>query len=328
MIRLLNCIRGWLPPLMFAALTVFACPVHAQDYPSRPIRIVVPFAAGGAVDSLARVVGHKLSEQLGQPVLIENKAGAGGNIAADTVAKAAPDGYTILLTTNGLAISPALNRSLPYDTEKDLLPVTMLIESQLLLIASPKFAASSLKEVIAAAKAEPGKLSYGSTGIGNPLHLTMELLKAEAGIDVVNVPYRGDAPMATALLAGDVQMAVVPVATSRANVEANVIKAIAITSLKRSKALPNIPTVAEQGIAGFDMSSWQGFFMPAGTPRPIVDRVATETRKALESPDVKARIAGFAAEVVGNSPDEFAKSFKEDLARYAKIVQQAKIPQQ
>lgn len=322
----------WPLSLALAALTLFASPasspVFAQDYPNRPIRIVVPFAAGGAVDALARVVGNKLSEQLGQPVLVENKAGAGGNIAADTVAKAAPDGYTILLTTNGQAISPALYKSLPYDTEKDLLPVTILIDSQLVLIASPKFAATSLKDLIAAAKAEPGKLSYGSTGIGNPLHLTMELLKAEAGIDVLNVPYRGDAPMATALLAGEVQMAVVPIATSRANIEANAVKAIAITSLKRSKALPNIPTVAEQGIAGFDMSSWQGFFMPANTPRPIVERIARETKKALESPDVKARIEGFAAEVIANSPDEFAKSFKEDLARYAKIVKQAKIPLQ
>lgn len=297
-------------------------------FPDQPIRIVVPFAAGGAVDALARVVGNKLSEQLGQPVMIENKAGAGGNIAADTVAKAAPDGYTILLTTNGQAISPSLYRSLPYNTEKDLLPVTILIESPLVLVASPKFAATTLKEVIAAAKANPGGLSYGSTGIGNPLHLTMELLKAEAGIDIVNVPYRGDAPLSTALLAGEVQLAVVPIATARANIEANLLRAVALTSLKRSKALPNIPTVAEQGIAGFDMSSWQGFFMPAGTPRPIVERIAKETRKALESPDVHARLEGFVAEMVGNSPDEFAKSFKEDLARNAKIVQQAKIPLQ
>jgi tripartite-type tricarboxylate transporter receptor subunit TctC len=318
----------WLLSLMLAALAVVASPVHAQDYPNRPIRIVVPFAAGGAVDALARVVGNKLSEQLGQPVMIENKAGAGGNIAADTVAKAAPDGYTILLTTNGQAISPSLYRSLPYNTEKDLLPVTILIESPLVLVASPKFAATTLKEVIAAAKANPGGLSYGSTGIGNPLHLTMELLKAEAGIDIVNVPYRGDAPLSTALLAGEVQLAVVPIATARANIEANLLRAVALTSLKRSKALPNIPTVAEQGIAGFDMSSWQGFFMPAGTPRPIVERIAKETRKALESPDVHARLEGFVAEMVGNSPDEFAKSFKEDLARNAKIVQQAKIPLQ
>jgi len=323
MIRL----RGFLS-LVLTAFVLFASPVLAQDYPVRPIRIVVPFAAGGAVDSLARIVGNKLSEQLGQPVLVENKAGAGGNIAADTVAKAAPDGHTILLTTNGLAISPALYRSLPYDTEKDLLPVTILIASPMVLVATPKFAATSLKDVIAAAKAEPGKLSYGSTGIGNPLHLTMELLKTEAGIDIVNVPYRGDAPLSTALIAGDVQLAVVPIATARANIEANVLRAIAITSLKRSASVPNVPTVAEQGIAGFDMSSWQGFFVPAGTPRPIVERIASETRKALESPDVKARLAGFAAEAVGNSPDEFAKSFKEDLARYAKIVQAAKIPLQ
>ena len=191
----------------------------AQTYPNQAVRIVVPFAPGGAVDSLARVVGQKMSESLGQPVVIENKAGAGGNLAADTVARAAPDGYTILLTTNGHAISPSLYRTLPFDVMKDFIPVTQLIEAPLLLVASNKLPVNSLKDLIALAKERAGGLNYGSTGVGNPLHLTMEMLKKATGMDVAAVPYRGDAPLNTALIAGEVDLAIVPVATGRANVE-------------------------------------------------------------------------------------------------------------
>lgn len=300
----------------------------AQTYPQQPVRIVVPFAPGGAVDSLARIVGQKMSESLGQPVVIENKPGAGGNLAAETVARAVPDGYTILLTTNGLAIAPSLYRTLRFDAVKDLTPVTQLIESPLLLVASNKLPASSLKELIALAKQKPGTLSYGSTGVGTPLTLSMEMLKKATGIDVPAVPYRGDAPLTTALIAGEVQLAIVPVATGRANVQNKLVRGLAVTTAQRSKAMPDLPTVAEQGVPGFDAASWQGFFVPAKTPRDVVQRLYQEASKALGAPDVRARLKAFVAEPVASAPEVFARRFRDDVAKYAKVVKDANIPMQ
>ncbi len=300
----------------------------AQTYPHQPVRIVVPFAPGGAVDSLARIVGQKMSESLGQPVIIENKPGAGGNLAAETVARAAPDGYTILLTTNGHAISPSLYRALRFDVVNDFIPVTQLIESPLLLVASNKLPVNSLQEVIALAKEKPGALNYGSTGVGTPLSLSMEMLKKATGIDVPAVPYRGDAPLNTALIAGEVQLAIVPVATGRANVQNKLVRGLAVTTAQRSKALPDLPTVAEQGVPGFDAASWQGFFVPANTPRDVVQRLYQEARKALDAPDVRARLKAFVAEPVVSTPEAFARKFKDDVAKFAKIVKDANIPMQ
>lgn len=300
----------------------------AQSYPNQPVRIVVPFAAGGAVDTVARVVGQKMSESLGQPVVIENKPGAGGNLAADTVARSAPDGYTILLTTNGHAISPSLYRTLPFDVMKDFIPVTQLIESPLLVVASNKLPVSSLKDLVKLAKEKPGGLNYGSTGVGNPLHLSMEMLKKATGMDVAAIPYKGDAPLNTALISGEVDLAIVPVATGRANVENKVVKGLAVTTAQRSKALPDLPTVAEQGVAGYDTGSWQGFFVPANTPRDVVQRIYQETKKALEAPDVRERLKTFVAEPVASTPDAFARKFKDDVAKYARIVRDANIPMQ
>lgn len=300
----------------------------AQTYPNQPVRIVVPFAAGGAVDSVARIVGQKMSESLGQPVVIENKPGAGGNLAADTVARAAPDGYTILLTTNGHAISPSLYRTLPFDVMKDFVPVTQLIESPLLLVASNKLPVNSFKELVALAKEKPGSLNYGSTGVGNPLHLSMEMLKKAVGIDIAAIPYKGDAPLNTALIAGEVDLAIVPVATGRANVENKLVKGLAVTTAQRSKAMPDLPTVAEQGVPGFDASSWQGFFVPAHTPHDIVQRLYQETKKALDAPDVRERLKAFVAEPVASTPEAFAQKFKDDVAKFAKIVKEANIPLQ
>ena len=300
----------------------------AQTYPHQPVKIVVPFAAGGAVDSVARVVGQKMSESLGQPVVIENRPGAGGNLAAEVVARAAPDGYTILLTTNGHAISPSLYRALRFDVIKDFIPVTQLIESPLLLIASNNLKVDSLKALIALAKQKPGKLNYGSTGVGTPLSLSMEMLKKATGIDVPAVPYRGDAPLNTALIAGEVDLAIVPVATGRANVENKLVRGLAVTTAQRSKALPNLPTVAEQGVAGFDAASWQGLFVPANTPRDVVQRLHQEARKALDAPDVRERLKAFVAEPVASTPEAFARKFRDDVAKFAKIVKDANIPLQ
>jgi tripartite-type tricarboxylate transporter receptor subunit TctC len=233
--------------LALAAFTLHGGGAVAQTYPSKPIRIIVPFVAGGAVDALARMLGAKLSESLGQPVIVENRPGAGGNIAADAVAKSPPDGYTILQNTNGQAISPAIYRSLPFDVVRDFVPVTQLVGSQLVLVASPKLPAGSVLELIALAKAKPGTLNYGMTGAGNPLHLTMEMFKTAAGIDIQAVPYKGDKGIFPALITGEIQVAVAPMATTLPHVTGGTLRALAVAGAKRSAALPDGPPSPRAG---------------------------------------------------------------------------------
>jgi tripartite-type tricarboxylate transporter receptor subunit TctC len=314
--------------LTFVTAALGPGPASAQSYPTKPIRVIVPFAAGGAVDVLARLVSAKMSDSIGQPVIIENRAGAAGNVAADAVAKSPPDGYTILQNTNGQAISPSLYKSLPFDAVKDFTPVTQLVASQLLLVATPSLPAKSVQELIALAKAKPGSLNYGMTGIGNPLHLTVEMFKHAAGIELQAVPYRGDAPLNTALIAGEVHLAVVPFATAKPHVEAGRLRALAIPGAKRSPALPQVPTIAESGLPGFESSSWQGWFVPANTPGEIVALIQREAAKALNAPDVRERLEATANEVVASTPEAFAAVFKNDLAKFAKVVKDAKIPLQ
>jgi tripartite-type tricarboxylate transporter receptor subunit TctC len=310
-----------------AALTALTVPASAQNYPNRPIRLFIPFAAGGAVDTLGRLIGMKLGEALGQPIIIENRAGAGGNIAPDVVAKSPPDGYSILQTTNGIAISPSLYKSLPFDVNKDFVAVTQLVQSQLILAANPKFAANTVSEMVALAKANPGSFNYGSTGIGNPLHLTMEMLKSATAIDIQAVPYRGDAPANAALLAGEIQVAIMPMATTLPLIEAGSLKALAVGGPRRAPALPNVPTIGET-IPGFESGSWQGFFVPAGTPKEIVQLIAVETAKVLKLPDVIERLRAGGNEAVGSSPEVFDARFRADIAKFAKIITEAKIPKQ
>jgi tripartite-type tricarboxylate transporter receptor subunit TctC len=323
--------RRLIVALTTVALTVVLAalgPASAQSYPTKPIRVIVPFAAGGAVDVLARLVSAKMSDSIGQAVIIENRAGAAGNVAADAAAKSPPDGYTILQNTNGQAISPSLYKSLPFDAVKDFTPVTQLVASQLLLVATPSLPAKSVQELIALAKAKPGSLNYGMTGIGNPLHLTVEMFKHAAGIELQAVPYRGDAPLNTALIAGEVHLAVVPFATAKPHVEAGRLRALAIPGAKRSPALPQVPTIAESGLPGFESASWQGWFVPANTPSEIVALIQREAAKALNAPDVRERLEATANEVVASTPEAFAAVFKNDLAKFAKVVKDAKIPLQ
>jgi tripartite-type tricarboxylate transporter receptor subunit TctC len=316
---------SWLVP---AALAFSAIMAHAQNYPVKPIRVVVPFVAGGAVDSMARLVSPKMSDALGQPVLIDNRPGAGGNIGADAVAKAAPDGYTILLNTNGHAISPALYRKLPFDVEKDFTPVSQLVATTLVLVSNPKLPAASVKELIALAKSRPGGLNYGSTGVGNPLHLSMELLKLSAAVDIVPVPYKGDAPLNTALMAGEIDVAIVPLSTSLQFIKSGRLRALGVTSAKRSAALPDVPTVAEAAVAGFESSSWLGLLAPGRTPHEVVDLIQRSAAKALEAPDVRERIHALGQEIVASTPEEFEAKVKADLAKFARIVREARIPLQ
>jgi tripartite-type tricarboxylate transporter receptor subunit TctC len=312
--------------LIAAALCLNGAGAFAQTFPSKPVRIIVPFAAGGAVDDLARIIGAKLGAAFHQPVVVENHAGAGGNLGADVVAKSSPDGYTILQTTNGQAISPSLYRALPFDAVTDFVPVTQLVASTLVLVAGPGLPVASTGELIALAKSRPGKLNYGSSGVGNPLHLTMEMIKFAASIEIEPVPYRGDAQINTALMAGEVEVAVVPLATSLPLIAAGKLRALGVTSARRSAALPDVPTVAESGVAGFASSSWQGFFVAARTPRDIVDVIQRETAKVLLAPDMRARLAALTYEPVGSTPQEFEAYFRSELARFSGVVKQAHIP--
>lgn len=299
-----------------------------QNYPDRPIRIIVPFSAGGSVDMLARLLGGKLSEQLGQPIIVENKPGAGGRIASDYVAKSAPDGYTILQDTVGSAIAPAFYLNLPYDPHKDFTPVTQLVSSSLIVVASVNSGITSMRELIDRAKANPGKLNYGMTGVGNPLHLTMEMIKHSAGIDIVAVPFRGDADINAALLGGQIEVALAPLASAAPLIKAGRIRALAVTDLKRSSILPEVPTVAETVLPGFESSSWHAWFVPAKTPAPIVDRIQTEASKALNLPDVRSQLAAVALDPVGSTPQEFARYYEEETAKFARVIADAKIPRQ
>jgi tripartite-type tricarboxylate transporter receptor subunit TctC len=310
------------------ALAVFgmADAASAQGWPNRTVRIVVPYAPGGGVSVLAQILGAKLSEQVKQPVVIDNRPGAGGNLGSDAVAKAAPDGYTILLHTSALASAPALYKTLPFDVVKDFAPVTMVIATQLLVAGSPKNPATTLRELVAQAKANPGKLNYASSGPGSSLHLFAELFKTAAGVDLQHIPYRGDAPMITALIAGDVQLAFLPQATGGAAIQGGTIRGLAVTGTRRQTALPDLPTISEQGIAGLEQGSWNAMWAPAGTPPDIVLAIQQAMAKVLADPLVRERLVSVGQEPVGNPPAEFEAQFKADITRFAKVVESAKIP--
>lgn len=315
----------WALWIGLAALSV-GSDAFGQNYPSQSIRIIVPFPAGGGVDTMARIIGTKLSERIGQPVLIEHRPGAGGNIGADAVAKAPPDGYTLLLTINALAISPGLYRTLPFDPLKSFAPVTHIAASQFILVGSQKMQAATIKDVIALARAKPGSLNYGSSGLGAPLHLLAEMFKHSASLDIMHIPYRGDAPMLTALLSGDVQVAFMPQGTAVPQVQNGQVKGLAITGMKRSTALPELPTLLEAGVKGMEDGTWYGLFAPAGTPREIVLRLQREVAEVVKAPEVLERLRSSGNEPVGSTPEQFDALYRADIAKYAKIIEDAKIP--
>ena len=314
-------------PLVFVALALFSSTALPQAYPSKPVRIVVPFAAGGAVDLLARMVAPKLSDSFAQPVLVDNRPGAGGNIGAEMVAKAAPDGYTLLLAPVGQATLPALYRKLPY-SPTDLAAVTQLVGTAFAAVVTPKLPAASLKDLLALARSKPGGLNYGSTGIGTAPHLAMELVRISAGVDIAHVPYKGDAPLNAALMAGEVETAIVPTSTALPFINAGKIRTVGVTGARRLAAMPDVPTMIEAGLAGYEFTSWQGLFAPAKTPREILARVHRDTAAALNSPDVRDRLATQGAEVVASTPDEFDAKYKAEISKFARIVREAKIPLQ
>jgi tripartite-type tricarboxylate transporter receptor subunit TctC len=310
------------------ATTVSAVGASAQPYPSKPVRIVVPFAAGGAVDQLARILGAKLQESFGQPVVVENRPGAGGTTGSNDVAKSPPDGYTILQNTNGQAISPAIYRTLPFDTLRDFIPVTQLVTTSTVVVANTKLPVRSAKELIALAKAKPGGLNYGMTGVGNSLHLTMEMFMRAAGIDIQAIPYRGDAPLNTALIAGEIDVAVVPLVAILPHVQSGAMRALAVNSARRSALLPDVPTLSEDAVPGFEASGWQAWFVPAKTPPEIVATIHRAVAKMIEDPAVAKRLLAMGNEPVGSTPEAFTAKFNDDVARFAKLIKDAGIPLQ
>jgi tripartite-type tricarboxylate transporter receptor subunit TctC len=295
------------------------------QYPDRPIRLLTPFPPGGAVDVVTRLVADKMAAELGKPFVIEAKAGGGGIIATDAVAKADKDGYTLLITTPNHTINAALNPKLPYDTEKDLAPVSIFAAVPEVLVSHPSAPFSDFKGFVEYAKANPGKLNYSSAGIGTLPHITMEVLLKAAGIKVTHVPYRGAAPAMTDLLAGVVQLKLDTYATSYQNVEAGRLKVLAYAGKTRSPLMPNVPTVAEMGVPGYEGILWIGIMAPAGTPQPVIDKLAAAAAKAVKQPELAERFKKDGIDAVGGTPSEFAKQIAREIPEWRDVIQSAGI---
>jgi len=296
-------------------------PAAEQPYPSRPIRLVVPFPAGGPLDVIARAIGQKLSLAWGQPVVIDNRPGAGGNIGADLVAKSAPDGYTILegaLSTH--AVNVSLYSKMPYDPIRDFAPITLVAVTPNVLVLNPSVPANSVAELISYARANPGKLAFGSGGNGSAGHLAGELFKTEARVDMVHVPYKGAAPAMQDLLGGQIQLMFDNLASSMQQVRAGKLKAIAVTTAKRSPLVPDLPTLAETGLPGFDIYTWWGFLAPAGTPKEIIAQWNAEVTRILNTPEMQAYFAQQGAEPSPTSPEQFMALIQREIPKYAKII--------
>lgn len=311
-----------------AALLLFvtALGVGAQPYPSKPIKFVVPFTPGGSNDVLARVIGEKLSAAWGQPVIVENRPGAAGNIGAEVVAKAPPDGYTFLVAANNiLAINPSLLANVPFDPVKSFAPVTLIGTVPVVLVVHPSVPAGSAKELIALAKTKPGSLSYASSGSGSPQHLAGEMFKSMAGIDVVHVPYKGAGPAVADLIGGQVQMLVGPVNSVLPHIKAGKLKALGAGTAKRIPALPDVPTIAESAVPGYETDIWISLVAPVGTPSEIVARMNAEIGRIFQMPDVREKLAAQGIEPVTSSPERLASLITSDLERWAKVIRSANI---
>jgi len=322
--KLVACTRG----LAALALTAtLAAPALAQsDWPSRPVRLVVPFAAGGGIDLMARITAQRLTEQLGQQIVVENQGGGGGTIAAAAVARAAPDGYTFVFhSVSSAVVNAVVFTNLKYDPVNDFVPVTIAARFPLVMVVNPEVPAQDLREFIALLRANPGKYSYGSSGIGTGIHLAAELFKSLAQVDIVHVPYKGTAAVMADLMAGRVAMLIDGVPPQVKNIAAGKVRALAVTTTTRSAVLPAVPTMIESGLAGYDIPFWTGIYAPARTPKAIVDRLAAETAKAMKHPDTVRRLTEVGAEGVGSTPEELDRFWRQQLALYGKIVKDSGI---
>jgi tripartite-type tricarboxylate transporter receptor subunit TctC len=316
--------------LFAAALLIAAAaagPALAESFPTKPIKLVVGFPPGGINDIVARVVGQKLSESLGQPVIVDNRAGAGGTIGADSVAKAKPDGYTLLLgSVSNIAMAPSQYKALPYDPTKDFMPVALLASAPNILVVNPSLPVKSVKELIALAKQKPGQLSYASAGNGTSNHLTVELLKVLADIDLVHIPYKGDTPAVTDVIGGQVPMMFPTLPVALPHIKSGKLRAIAVSSAKPTSLMPGVPTVAESGgLPDFEVSVWVGILAPAGTPKDIVERISAELTKIVRLPEIRERLASLGAEPAPMGPAQFTGYIKSETAKWSKVAQAAKI---
>ncbi len=297
----------------------------AQSYPSRPIKIVVPSPPGGSTDQLARLVGQKLSEAWSQPVVVDNKPGAGLTLGADFVAKSPADGYTLLMGAVHHSIAPAVYKKLPYDFAKDLMPITVIAVVPNVLIAAASLPAQTTREVIALAKASPGKLTYGSTGAGTAHHLIGEQFNDMAGTDITHIPYKGSSPALVDLMGGQITFMFDTVASCLPHIKSGKLKAIAVATATRSSALPDVPTLSESGLAGFDIATWFGLLAPTGTPKETISRLHTEVVRILSNTEVKKQLAGMGAEPIGNTPEEMKLQIASELSKFSKLAQKAKL---
>ncbi|HEY1472913.1 MAG TPA: tripartite tricarboxylate transporter substrate binding protein [Pseudolabrys sp.] len=307
--------------IVVAAVLIFAVPARAADYPSRPVTLVVAFPPGGPSDVLARIVGKKMEELLGQPFVIENKPGAGGNIAADFVAHAKADGYTLLMGNNSiLATNESLYKTLTYSPQKDFMPITLIGTQANILVVNPNVPAHSLKELIALAKAQPGKINFASSGYGAAAHLAGELFKSEAQVDIVHVPYKGAAPALQDVIGGRDQMMFATAASVVGHIKNGHVRALAVTTLKRTAALPDLPTMDEAGLKGFDASTWHGLVAPAATPPQVVATLHDAAVKALHDAGVQTSLGRLGVDIVGDRPDEFKAYIVAEIPKWTAIV--------
>ena len=304
-----------------AALALSSGGAFAQGYPGQPIRFIVPYAAGGGVDIVARAIAPKLSERLGQSVVIDNRGGAGGNIGTELAAKAEPNGYTLVMGAAAFAINVSLYRKLPFDPLKDFVPISLIAATPNILAVHPAVPAKSVRELIQLARAKPGSLNYASAGNGTTSHLAAELFKTMASINMVHIPYKGTSPAVVALLSGEVAVMLAPALTLLTHIKANKVRGLAVTGTKRSPAFPGLPTVAESGLPGFEARQWYGVLAPAGTPKEIVTRLNSEIVTIVRSPEVTKRFLSDGSEPVGSTPEEFARYIKAEIAKWAKAVE-------
>ncbi len=312
--------RSLLSALAVLAVS-FAAPAKAQEWPNKPIRLIVPFPAGGGTDIIARVVGNKLSDQLKQPVIVENKPGAGGNLGVDVAAKSAPDGYTMVLgQTSNLAINPSLYKSLPYDPVKDLIPVALIADAPLVLVVAQDSKFKTLADIIAAAKSKPDSLTFGSPGSGTVAHLSGEILQAAAGVKFSHIPYKGSSQALQDLMGGRIDLFMSSVPTALSQIKGGKLRAIAVSAPARSPALPDVPTMTEAGVKGVEATTWFGILVPAKTDAKIVERLNKELNIALEAPEVREKIAAEGGGPIGGSAEKFSKLLSDELPMWAKVV--------
>ena len=310
-----------------AAMLIWSAGVFGEAYPAKPIRLIVPYPPGGGTDFFARLVGAKMSEHIGQPIVVENRPGAATIIGAEAAARAAPDGYTVLLAdSTTLAVNPSLYRKLPYDPQKDFLPISMTARFAMLLVVNPSLTkAASVKEFIAEAKRDPGKINFASVGAGTTHHLAMELFEQQSGISLNHIPYKGAAPAVQDLVGGQVPVMFLDLAAGAPQIRAGKIKALAVASARRISALPDVPTVAESGVPGFEAWAWQGLVVPAGTPQEVMTRLRVEYSKAVGDPALRQKLIDAGVEPLTSTPEELAAYIRSETAKWAKVVKEANI---